>query len=398
MRKINDIVPPSLRKDSRPLSNESSSRESQNTFPYKTLITVVLIVAASFAALSYFSTAKVEVTANTVSAAVQGPFTASKTTGDLPYEIITAQKIASQSVKGTGTKTVNSFASGTITIYNAQSKSQKLITNTRFATTDGLIFRIRQAVTVPGGTATKPGSVQAKVYADKAGDSYNIAATSFTIPGFAGTPLAEKIYARSSAAMTGGASGTVPVVDAASEAQAQMALIKALEPELKTALENQIPSGYILIPGSATTTFQELTPEVGATAGQVDIKEQGTISAVVFPNTALAKTIAASVTALGYQGEPVSLLEGTKLELIMAQFPSLEADSFSFTLAGTAQLGYVIDPTRIAAAVAGKTRAAAEVALGNYPEIKRAFIVLRPFWRQEFPQDPASITVTEVKP
>src|SRR3989344_5840413 len=194
MRTLNDIIPPSRRKETSQPTNPASrellnlSADKPPKFPYVTLLVVALVVAVSIGALFYFSTAKVEVTPSTVSAAVQSSFSANKSSGDLPFEIITAQKIASQSVKGSGTKTVNSSASGTITIYNTQAKAQRLVTNTRFATTAGLIFRTHTAVTVPAGTTAKPGSVNVKVYADKVGDAYNVGATSFTIPGFAGTP------------------------------------------------------------------------------------------------------------------------------------------------------------------------------------------------------------------
>lgn len=359
---------------------------------------MALVIILSFGALFYFSNAKVEVTPNTVSAAVQSSFTAHQSTGDLPYEIITAQKVASQSVKSAGTKTVSTTASGLITVYNAQSKSQKLISNTRFATTGGLIFRIHEPITIPAGSAAKPGSVTARVYADKAGDSYNVGPTSFTIPGFAGTPQASLVYARSSSAMTGGASGTVPVVDAALEGDARRALITALTPELSASLESQVPSGYTLLPGAATTTFEGLASAPAPSTGQVEVREQGTITAVVFPSAALAKAIALSVVGLGYQGEPLSLLPTSNVRLTSAGLPEADAESFSFTLSGTASLVYTIDSTRIAAAVAGKTRSAAEVALTNYPEVKRAILFLRPFWRQTFPQDPSTITVTVSNP
>jgi len=335
---------------------------------------------------------------NTVSAAVQNSFTANQSTGDLPYEIITADKIASQSVKSSGTKTVTSSASGFITIYNTQPKAQKLIANTRFATTAGLIFRLHDAVTVPAGSTTKPGSVKVKAYADAAGDSYNVAPTSFTVPGFAGTPQQTQIYARSSEAMIGGASGTVPVIDTAIETQAQLALSKALAPELLAALQDKIPAGYILLPGAATTTFVELAPSPSATTGTVDVKEQGTITAIVFPNSALARAVAKSVPALNYQGEPLTLLPASTLGLQAEGLPEVNAAEFTFTLNGTASLVYTVDSTRIAAAVAGKTRSAAEVALTNYPEVKRAIIILRPFWQQAFPQDPSTIAITIVTP
>jgi len=354
---------------------------------------VALIVAVSIGALFYFSTARVEVIASTVSAAVQSSFTANKSGGTLPFMIVTAQKIASQSVKGSGTKTVNASASGTITIYNTQAKAQRLIANTRFATVAGLIFRIHSAVTVPAGTSSKPGSVAAKVYADHAGSSYNIGSTSFTIPGFAGTPQASQVYAQSSSAMAGGSSGTVPVVDASLETQTRSALQTALAPDLTKSIEAQVPSGYVLLPGAMTTAYEALESAPSSTTGMVEVKEQGTVTAVVFPNTALAGAIASSVAGLGYHGEPLTLVSTENLLLAAVSMPDPSANTFSFTVAGTASLVYSVDPSRISAAVAGKTRSAAEVALTNYLEVKRAVIVLRPFWRQTFPQDPSSISV-----
>ncbi len=399
MRTLDDIVPPSRRKEMEPMG-QSTGRgplklsERPPKFPFTTLIAVALVIVASIGALFYFSSSKIEVTPSTVSAAVQSSFTATQSSGSLPFEIITAQKIASQGVKGSGTKTVNSSASGAITIYNTQSKAQKLITNTRFATTAGLIFRIHSAVTIPAGTQAKPGSVVAKVFADQAGSTYNIDPTSFTVPGFAGTPQASQVYARSSSAMTGGASGSVPVVDAALEAQARSALIAALAPDLLASLRSQIPAGYVLVPGAATTTYQELTPTLSSTTGQVDVKEQGTITAAIFPNAALAAAVATSVTGIGYRGEPITFTSTDNLLLTAGNgLPQPQESSFSFVLTGTAPLIYGVDSARIAAAVAGKTRSAAEVALTNYPEVKRAIIILRPFWRQTFPQDPASISV-----
>lgn len=369
-------------------------RPTRSRFPYGTLVAILLVIVASLVALFYFSSAKVEVTPNSVSAAVQSSFTATASSGDLPFEIITAQKIASQSVKGNGTKTVSSSASGSITIYNKQSAAQRLITNTRFATPAGLIFRIHESVMVPGGTAEKPGAVTAKVYADQPGASYNVGPTSFTIPGFKGTPQETLVYARSTSAMTGGASGTVPVVDASQEAQAKKGLMTALAPDLASSIQSQIPSGYTLLPGAATTTYEELAPESSATTGTVEMKVQGTVTAVVFPNTALAKAVALSVTGLNYQGEPLTLASASTLTLMAPSgIPSKETSSFTFTLSGKASLMYVVDPVRIATAVSGRTRSAAEVALTNYPEVKRAIIILRPFWRQAFPQDPNAISV-----
>lgn len=400
MRTLDDIIPPSRRREIEPLSEPggkmplSMSFNKPPKFPYTTLGVVALIIALSIGALIYFSTAKVEVTPTTSTAEVRTSLTATQSEGSLPFEIITAQKIATQAVKSSGTKAVSSSASGTVTIYNTQSKSQRLIANTRFATNTGLIFRIRSAVTVPGGTSDKPGSATARVYADQTGSLYNIALTSFTIPGFAGTPQATAVYARSSSPMTGGASGNVPIIDPAVEKQTRDALVTALTPDLLKSIQEKVTSEYVLIPGAFTTTYEELESSPSATTGQVEIKEQGTMTAVIFPNTALARAIANSLSAsLVYQGEPIMLSSPSGLSLTSSNPIQTDMQTFTFNISGTASLVYKIDTERIAAAVSGKTRSAAEVALTSYPEIKRAVIILRPFWRQTFPADPASIKV-----
>ncbi len=402
MRTLNDIIPPSRRKEAgSAMENQGPlnlAAERRTKFPYLTVIIAVLVIAVSLGTLRYFSKAEVDVTPSTISATIQNSFTASQSAGTLPFQIITAQKIASQSVNGSGTKTVNSAASGTITIYNTQTRAQTLVANTRFATASGLIFRIHSAVTVPSGTAAKPGSVTAKVYADTTGSTYNVDPTNFTVPGFAGTPQASMVYARSESPMTGGASGNVPVVDSTLETQTRSALQTALAPDLLASIQAQVPSGYVLLPGASATSYLPLDSVPSTITGQVNVREQGTITAVVFPNAALAKAIASSIPSLNYQGEPLTLTSVNNLLFATASMPSPGTDSFSFTIAGTAPLTYVVDSNRIATAVAGKTRSAAAVAISNYPEVKRAVILLRPFWRQAFPQDPSAISIVAVNP
>ena len=394
MRTLEDIVPPSRRKDDTLGRVALKDAPRPPRFPYVTVLVVVAIIAASVAALFYFSSAKVEITPSTATAAAQGSFTASKNSGDLPFELITAEeKVASQSVKSSGTKTVSATAAGTVTLYNTQSKPQTLVATTRLATPAGLIFRIRSAVTIPAGSQAKPGSITTSVSADKPGDSYNVGPTSFTIPGLSGTPQEGKVYARSAAMMTGGASGSVPLVDSAVESSARAALQGALAPELTQGLEAKVPAGYILLPGAFALAYSEL-PATPSESGTADIKVQGTASAVIFPAAALARAIARAAPGLNYEGEGITIEAAGDLALSAAGgLPGADAESFTFTLTGTAPLVYTVDPARIAAAVAGKTRSEAKVALNSYPEVNRAFIVLRPFWRQTFPEDPASIRV-----
>lgn len=405
MYKFDDIIPPSRRREmesqpapvtsdlpSRPMTSDMPGGRSR--FPLTTVIVVATIIVVSIAALFYFSSAKVEITPNTATAAVKSSFTASQS-GPLTFQIINLQKLATKSVPMTGTKQVSNYASGLITVYNTSGKSVHLIARTRFSTPAGLIYRVRSAFTVPGGTSSSPGSIRVKVYADQPGSTYNIGSTSFTVPGLAGGPLASAVYARSAGPIAGGESGTVPVVDPNVATQTVTELELALSKGLVSSLQQKVPSGYVFLKGAATSTFEVLTPSTSSASGQANIRVQGNAMAVVFPNEALAGVIASSTPGLGYQGEPITLAPDSNLTLTSAaDFPTQDTKSFPFTVTGNASLVYKVNPARITSAIAGKTRSQAETALSNYPEVKSALIILRPFWRQSFPQDPAAITVT----
>ncbi len=168
----------------------------------------------------------------------------------------------------------------------------------------------------------------------------------------------------------------------------------ALAPDLANEITAQVPEGYVLLPGSATTTYRALPTSESSTSGSADLKEQGTIRAVVFPNTALAKAIATTALSGNYHGEPIMIANASSLNLAAPAIPTSDATTFSFGLSGTTNLVYVVDAPRIAAAVAGKSRDDAQTALSNYPEVNSAVLVLRPFWRTTFPEDPSAIKVT----
>ncbi len=400
MRNFDDIIPPSKRKETESPQRDLhepvrvQSRRSFR-FPYITVLVALIVIAGSVGAMFYFASAEVVITPDTQNAPIQNSFTANLGNGNaLSFEVISAQKMAMQDVVSSGNTSVTASASGSVTIYNTQPKPQRLIATTRFASANGLIYRIHTAVTVPAGSASAPGTITATVTADQPGSSYNIGPSSFTVPGLAGTPLATKVYAQSTQPITGGASGTEPIVDPTVATNAHNALVSALTPALVDALRRQVPSGYILLPGAATTTFQDLAPTTASSTGKASLRVQGTVTAVVFPAQALAAAIASSTPSMAYQGSPIQLATSTGLSMTpLGAFPSASSQSFTFSLSGTAQLTYVVQTGQIAAAVAGKSRSAAKVALTNFPEVKNAILVLHPFWRTSFPQDPSAITV-----
>jgi hypothetical protein len=370
------------------------------SFPYGTALIVLVVIAVCAGALYAFAGAQVTVVPTEQSSAVSGDFTATNGAGDLPYVVVSLNKTASTVVPAESTLTANDSAQGTLTISNAQKTVQTLIVNTRFQSASGLIFRIHAPVTIPPATATAPGTVSATVYADQPGANYNIDPTTFTVPGLQGSSSYTLVTASSASAMTGGFAGTRPAVSQATDDSHHAALQSTIASGLQTAVLSKIPSGYVVVPGASQTSYQALSDTASSTS--VAITEQGTINAIAFPSAALAKAIAYKVAGT-YSGEPISLGSISSLNLTPAatstNFSSLSsATNFSFTLSGTAKLIWQVDASKIAGAVAGKTRDSAQSILAGFPEIQRATLILRPFWSDTFPLDPSHIHVVVTAP
>lgn len=370
-------------------------RKIGRKFPVGTAIIALIVIAVSVGALVVFSGAKVTVTPSTNVSYVTGDFIATVSGGDLPFEFVTVEKTATASVASEGTETVNQPAQGTITILNKQATPQQLIKNTRFETPDGLIFRIHESVTVPAARGDVPGELAITAYADASGDTYNVGPTTFTLPGLAGGALFTQVTARSDAPMSGGFSGTRASVGQTTR-DAQMAELRAaLAPQIEEAIMTAAPEGYVLIGGASTVSYVT-QPDGVASGGNVELSEKAVATAIVFPKTALAKAIALQVVG-AYAGQPVTLTDVSGLTLTpVGDLPSPGAQEFAFSLAGNVTIEWIVEEDKIAGAVAGKTRNSAEVVLTGFPEVDSAVLVLRPFWANTFPQDPAKVTV-EVK-
>lgn len=381
----------------RPLSDlpyRPDNGKSGRRFPYGIALIALIIVAGSAGALYAFADAKVTITQTTSTANVSGDFTATFATGDLPYELISVDKTVTGSVPSESTETVNDPAQGTITIYNAQETKQTLIKNTRFESPDGLIFRIQDSVTIPGGSVSSPGSVTAPVSADTGGVNYNIAATTFTVPGLKGSATFNLVTGKSSAAMTGGFSGTRPSVSQATRDAQNEKSKAALTESINAEIASKLKTGYIVIPGGTFISYVPQHDTAGKDNSTVNVNLEGSAVAVAFPQAALAKAIAYRVNG-SYSGQPISLMNPSSLTLTPATpgTPTAEQGTFAFSLSGPATLVWDVDASKIAGAVAGKSRDAAYTIISGFPEVSQAVLTVRPFWKTSFPDDPASIKI-----
>lgn len=146
----------------------------------------------------------------------------------------------------TGNKFQGKNATGQITIVNSSKNAWPLIEQTRFQTSDGLVFRIQQGVNVPAASLTEPGKLQVYVVADETdangmviGERGNIGPSKFILPALSDTNR-EKIYAESYAPFTGGETITHKMISKedleAAKGKMEAELINAAEEELQKAV------------------------------------------------------------------------------------------------------------------------------------------------------------------
>lgn len=341
-----------------------------------------------------------EVTINSIIEATPTP------AGDtLTYEILTIQKEGERQVNANGTEEVESLAEGTIIIYNEQSPEPvRLVTNTRFESENGLIFRINDPAIVPGYSTNEngdrvPGTITAEVFADDVGEEYNVPPSSFTIPGFAGEPEFETVYAESVESFSGGFVGEQFIISDEDFNTATQALRTELRNSLLDQLQDEQPAGFIAFDGAVTFTYETL-PSVAYGDDLAAIKEIATLRIPLFAESDFASFIA-DATVPGYEGGPVRIDDYSTLTFTYEDNDTSATDittldSLEFKLVGRPFLIWEYDTNKLKTDLLTAHKSALPQVLDAYPAILKAEAVIRPFWKNTFPMNLDDLTVTEV--
>ena len=371
-----------------------------------TLGAIVVLAVVGFGITFFLRGAEVMVYPKFKDVVVEATFTSTSEpqVGDLGHEILILEEIGRRSIEATGEEETQERARGTITIFNEFSSSpQRLIKNTRFESPDGLVYRISDSVVVPGFTRDDndiiiPGSIVAEVFADGDGDRYNIAATRFTIPGLEGTDQFEDMYATSDEPFTGGFEGLKFVVDEENFMTVQEELRVELIETLTSRLQSERPAGFELFDEAITFEFDPL-PSFQNEDGTVSIEEHGRLIVPLFGDAEFASYIAQNTIA-GYEGEPVRIEDSALLTfayLAATTSPNVSEESnIEFTLSGNIRVIWEFGREQLQNDLLGLSKTALPSVLSGYPAIERAEAVIRPFWKQSFPEDTKDIEVVEI--
>ena len=327
-----------------------------------------------------------------------------KTASGLHYQVMTIKKDLSKALETDGEEYVEKKATGKAILYNNFSTSnQRLINNTRLETKDGLTYRIRESVDVPGiktidGVKT-PGSIEVEIIADMSGDKYNMKLSDlkgdFTIPGFKGSTKYTTFYGRLSLDVTGGFVGQVKKVSDEKITSDREELKNTLKSDLVKEVYSKKPEQYVLFKDNYYTQCNDLADD--STSGGYKISEECSINAIVFNKEELSSFIAknkikdfdnSSVDIMWNDNDSVSLLGSTEK-------PWNEI-SLKVRFAGPAQIVWSYDVNVILSSIIGQDKSIINSVIeNNKNSLTEIQATIRPMWKNTFPENSKKIKIID---
>ncbi len=165
-------------------------------------------------------------------------------------------------------------AEGEVTIYNDRGVEQTLIATTRLLTPDGILFRLKDKVSIPAKSTQR-----AKIHADVKGASGNISPSTFTIPGLSES-MQTQVYAKSDSSMVGGMR-TIGILQASDLEKAEKELREKGAEKTLEAFMAQLDNKQLSLIGSQfDLTKVEQDKEAGEEVDSFTLSGELNVSAV----------------------------------------------------------------------------------------------------------------------
>lgn len=315
---------------------------------------------------------------------------AEKSPDSISGKLFTEHAEVSESQDASSQREAAAKSSGTITIYNTNPQAQKLIATTRFESPEGKIFRIDKSVEIPSGSKNNPGTIKAKVFADKAGQDYNIEPARFTVPGLKDSSRYTEIYAVSESPFTGGGVGLSKIVTEGDIAIASSKSLNKLTSNLKDAINSKAEDLKIIGYNDINIESRSTSVDAEQVADSVVAVTKGSLSTIGFAEQDLMDLI---LSKLNKDSNTYAIKEGS-LEIAYDDITFNIADnkmSFKVKASGTAYS--IIDKTKTMEDIAGMPESAIQTYFKSKKEVETVQIIFSPFWLRSIPSDKSKINL-----
>jgi hypothetical protein len=394
------------KKDEHIEKKRTLEKVSNNSHFFLWGLCIVFVALVLFLLSSTFSTATITITPKIQTLVLDDTFnitTDTTNTKNLHFQIMTVKKTASKSLETDGEQYVELKAMGKVIIYNNDSTSkQRLINNTRLSTPDGLIYRIRNSVDVPGtkvvsGVKT-PGSVEVDVIADVAGDKYNMSISDlkgdFKIPGFKDSTKYNTFYARLSSDITGGFIGNQKKVSQDNIIAGRNELINSLKTDIVKDIYTQTPEQFLVFKDNYFTQINDL-PGVSKNSSY-EISEEVIAYVVMFNKVELSNYLA-KIKIKDFDNSKVDILwsDAISASTTGSTAKPWTEKTLKIKLTGQTRFVWVYDPKEILSAIKGQSRDILQILLKQTPPIKEIQASIRPQWNSTFPKNENKIKIVD---
>ena len=374
------------------------------------VIAIVCIVALCASLSFLFESAVVTVVPKTIPVAFDATdiFTATKDVTDpdtLSYTVMSLPGDVSINLPATDVKDVTSFAKGTVTLFNLYSSQPfRIVKGTPIKASTGKLYKVDNLVMIPGYKkslgSNVAGSITVGVTAVNPGESENIDSSDFTIPYFAKRPEAGKVYARTKTPISGGMLGNLHTVTQDTADAAYQSLKDKLRATLIAKARVQVPDGYLFYDGATIFDTDDYVASPYSQTSQIPIGLHGKITAYLIKKDSLVKNIVSKFVS-GYGGEQVSIPKISSLDFVLPSDKTLNPDndtSVTFSFEGTAKILWNVNPDDIKTILTAKPKSSLQNVLTGVAGVDKADVVIKPFWKQSFPENPKSIVVNVINP
>lgn len=299
------------------------------------------------------------------------------------------KKSVATTFTATGTKDIGGKATGTMHIINCDSSSAfSIAAGTVFTSSDNHTFTSNSAATVPGfnGSAsmcktngTGAGTADIPVTATAQGDEYNVPAGDFSMSGYSSSTF---IYARTSAAMSGGSHQQATVVDQADVDKAMQQITAPNVSDAKSQLKKQFTGDVVIIDESFTadTGQPNIDPAVGQPAQQGKITVETTYTYVAVPRADIRSVLANNANDALKSNPTQQIYSLGDNNLRFTIFQKQDDGTYKVHVNTVSYIGPKIDTKALAKQITGKRFGEIQALITQIQGVDKVDINFSPFW------------------